>query len=159
MSSEGKTFNGQPWLIGRWKNTWPGDSKHAIVNLKTKRRSPLRNTIDDVYGGSVYIPPRRWSNMHNFIEVNGTPFPYKMRQQLQQSWLVQGCRNFRMLYHSKRDVNGDAIFTRYYRVALSFILGINFFYWFWCSQVLARSLLVFVNQNSTIKGDTAIDYL
>ena len=41
-------------------------------------------------------------------------------------------------------------------VALSFILGINFFIGALVFGLLASFLIAFVNQNSTIKGDTAI---
>ncbi len=97
------------------------------------------------------------SNMHNFIEGL---FEFHFLQNALVSAVVigavagiLGC----FIILRGMSLMGDAISHAVLPgVALSYILGINFFIGALVFGLLASFLIAFINQNSTVKGDTAI---
>ena len=95
--------------------------------------------------------------MHNFIE--GLMEFHFLQNALVSAVVIGGVAGILGCFIILRGMSlmGDAISHAVLPgVALSFILGINFFIGALVFGLLASFLIAFVNQNSTIKGDTAI---
>ncbi len=110
-----------------------------------------------MYTAEVSIFHKEVSNMHNFIE--GLMEFHFLQNALVSAVVIGAVAGILGCFIILRGMSlmGDAISHAVLPgVALSFILGINFFIGALVFGLLASFLIAFVNQNSTIKGDTAI---
>ena len=110
-----------------------------------------------MYTAVVCIFHKGVSNMHNFFE--GLMEFHFLQNALVSAVVIGAVAGILGCFIILRGMSlmGDAISHAVLPgVALSFILGINFFIGALVFGLLASFLIAFVNQNSTIKGDTAI---